>query len=70
MIKTYSIKKFAAVKMILLSTLTSVYKRCRWNKTWPDGYLNRYKNQLCSGSYSVNVKDKNGCSINVTLISP
>ncbi|MBL7892649.1 MAG: SBBP repeat-containing protein [Bacteroidia bacterium] len=38
--------------------------------TWPDGYVNRYKNQLCPGTYAVNIKDKNGCSINVNLITP
>lgn len=37
---------------------------------WPDGYINRYKNQLCPGNYTINIKDKNGCSVNVNLISP
>ncbi|MBI2271472.1 MAG: SprB repeat-containing protein, partial [Bacteroidetes bacterium] len=37
---------------------------------WPDGYVNRYKNKLCPGGYSVNIKDKNGCSINVSLTTP
>ncbi|MBL7892496.1 MAG: SBBP repeat-containing protein [Bacteroidia bacterium] len=37
---------------------------------WPDGYVNRYKNQLCPGTYSINIKDKNGCSINVSLTAP
>ncbi|MBL7892459.1 MAG: hypothetical protein JNL63_07495, partial [Bacteroidia bacterium] len=41
-----------------------------YNYTWPDGFVNRYKNQLCPGSYSVNVKDKNGCSINISLTAP
>ncbi|MBL7893020.1 MAG: SBBP repeat-containing protein [Bacteroidia bacterium] len=38
--------------------------------TWPDGYTNRFKNQLCPGSYTINIKDKNGCSINVSLVAP
>ncbi|MBI2272128.1 MAG: SBBP repeat-containing protein [Bacteroidetes bacterium] len=37
---------------------------------WPDGYLNRYKNQLCPGSYLINIKDKNGCSLNINLTTP
>lgn len=37
---------------------------------WPDGYVNRYKNQLCPGSYSINIKDRNGCSVNVNFITP
>lgn len=38
--------------------------------TWPDGYLNRYKNQLCPGTYTINIRDKNGCSINTILTTP
>ncbi|MBI2268919.1 MAG: SBBP repeat-containing protein [Bacteroidetes bacterium] len=38
--------------------------------TWPDGYVNRYKNQLCPGTYTINIKDKNGCSVNVNLSVP
>ncbi|MBI2271746.1 MAG: SBBP repeat-containing protein [Bacteroidetes bacterium] len=38
--------------------------------SWPDGYVNRYKNQLCPGAYMVNIKDKNGCSINTTITAP
>lgn len=38
--------------------------------TWPDGYSNRYKNSLCPGIYATNIKDKNGCSINVSLTAP
>ncbi|MBI2270634.1 MAG: SprB repeat-containing protein [Bacteroidetes bacterium] len=41
-----------------------------YSYSWPDGYVNRYKNQLCPGSYNINIKDKNGCIINVNLISP
>ncbi|MBI2268736.1 MAG: PKD domain-containing protein [Bacteroidetes bacterium] len=41
-----------------------------YSYSWPDGYVNRYKNQLCPGTYSVNIKDKNGCSINVNLSAP
>lgn len=37
---------------------------------WPDGYINRYKNQLCPGIYNITVKDKNGCSISVNLTAP
>lgn len=37
---------------------------------WPDGYANRYKNQLCPGNYTVNIKDKNGCSVNINLNVP
>ncbi|MBI2269051.1 MAG: hypothetical protein HYU69_01700 [Bacteroidetes bacterium] len=37
---------------------------------WPDGYVNRYKSQLCPGNYTINIKDKNGCSINVNLTAP
>ncbi|MBL7893021.1 MAG: hypothetical protein JNL63_10350 [Bacteroidia bacterium] len=38
--------------------------------SWPDGYVNRYKNQLCPGAYGINIIDKNGCSINVNLTAP
>lgn len=41
-----------------------------YSYSWPDGYVNRYKNQLCPGSYSINIKDKNGCSVNVNLTAP
>lgn len=41
-----------------------------YNYTWPDGYVSRYKNQLCPGTYTVNIKDKNGCSVNVNLSTP
>ncbi|MBI2270876.1 MAG: hypothetical protein HYU69_11075 [Bacteroidetes bacterium] len=41
-----------------------------YSYSWPDGYLSRYKNQLCPGSYNINIKDKNGCSINVNLTTP
>ncbi|MBI2268810.1 MAG: PKD domain-containing protein [Bacteroidetes bacterium] len=37
---------------------------------WPDGYTNRYKNDLCPGAYTINIKDKNGCSVNVNLTTP
>ncbi|MBI2270999.1 MAG: SBBP repeat-containing protein [Bacteroidetes bacterium] len=37
---------------------------------WPDGYTNRYKNQLCPGTYIINIKDKNGCSVNLNLTAP
>ncbi|MBI2268725.1 MAG: PKD domain-containing protein [Bacteroidetes bacterium] len=41
-----------------------------YSYTWPDGYINRYKNNLCPGAYLVNVKDKNGCSVNVNVATP
>ncbi|MBL7893193.1 MAG: hypothetical protein JNL63_11230, partial [Bacteroidia bacterium] len=41
-----------------------------YSYSWPDGYVNRYKNQLCPGAYMVNVKDKNGCTVNVNLTAP
>ncbi|MBI2269011.1 MAG: SBBP repeat-containing protein [Bacteroidetes bacterium] len=41
-----------------------------YSYTWPDGYTNRYKNKLCRGAYNINIKDKNGCSINVNLTTP
>ncbi|MBI2271471.1 MAG: PKD domain-containing protein [Bacteroidetes bacterium] len=41
-----------------------------YSYTWPDGYANRYKNLLCPGNYSVNITDKNGCSINVNVSAP
>ncbi|MBI2269014.1 MAG: SBBP repeat-containing protein [Bacteroidetes bacterium] len=34
------------------------------------GIVNRYKNQLCPGTYTINIKDKNGCSINISLTTP
>ncbi|MBI2268809.1 MAG: SBBP repeat-containing protein [Bacteroidetes bacterium] len=37
---------------------------------WPDGSARRYKNQLCPGAYTINIKDKNGCSINIDLAVP
>lgn len=38
--------------------------------SWPDGYTNRYKNQLCPGTYTINIKDKNGCNVNLSLAVP
>ncbi|MBI2270670.1 MAG: PKD domain-containing protein [Bacteroidetes bacterium] len=37
---------------------------------WPDGYTNRYKNQLCPGNYTINITDKNGCIVNVNITAP
>lgn len=41
-----------------------------YSYSWPDGYIKRYKNQLCPGNYSVNITDKNGCSVNINLVAP
>ncbi|MBI2271892.1 MAG: PKD domain-containing protein [Bacteroidetes bacterium] len=41
-----------------------------YSYSWPDGYANRYKNQLCPGTYIINIIDKNGCSVNVNLTVP
>lgn len=41
-----------------------------YSYTWPDGYTNRYKNNICPGAYVINVTDKNGCTINVSLSAP
>ncbi|MBI2271538.1 MAG: hypothetical protein HYU69_14430 [Bacteroidetes bacterium] len=38
--------------------------------TWSDGYTNRYNNALCPGTYNINIKDKNGCSVNMNLTVP
>ncbi|MBL7892995.1 MAG: hypothetical protein JNL63_10220 [Bacteroidia bacterium] len=41
-----------------------------YSYSWTDGYVNRYKNQLCPGAYLINIKDKNGCSVNISLTAP
>jgi PKD repeat protein len=41
-----------------------------YSYSWPDGYAKRYKNKLCPGTYTINVTDKNGCSINVLVNAP
>lgn len=41
-----------------------------YSYSWPGGYTNRYKNQLCPGTYLINITDKNGCSVNVSFTSP
>jgi hypothetical protein len=41
-----------------------------YSYTWPDGYDKRYKNKLCPGTYTIAVKDNNGCSVNVSLAIP
>ncbi|MBI2270997.1 MAG: hypothetical protein HYU69_11690 [Bacteroidetes bacterium] len=41
-----------------------------YSYSWPDGYVNRYRSQMCPGAYTVNIKDKNECSINVNLTAP
>lgn len=37
---------------------------------WPDGYANRYKHQLCPGTYTINITDKNGCIANIAITAP
>lgn len=51
--------------MVTASGGTSPY-----SYTWPDGYSKRYKNNLCPGAYTINIKDKNGCSMNINLTAP
>lgn len=41
-----------------------------YSYTWPDGYSNRYKNQLCPGAYTIDVKDKNNCSVSISVTAP
>lgn len=41
-----------------------------YSYSWPDGNINRYKNQLCPGNYAINITDKNGCSIHVDVSAP
>ncbi|MBI2269345.1 MAG: SBBP repeat-containing protein [Bacteroidetes bacterium] len=41
-----------------------------YSYTWPDGYVNRYKNHLCPGMYIINIRDKNGCNASVSLTAP
>ncbi|MBL7891850.1 MAG: adhesin, partial [Bacteroidia bacterium] len=41
-----------------------------YSYSWPDSYVNRYKNQLCPGAYTIKVVDKNGCSTNLTVSTP
>ncbi|MBI2271837.1 MAG: SBBP repeat-containing protein [Bacteroidetes bacterium] len=50
--------------------VTSTGGTSPYSYSWPDGYMNRYKNQLCPGAYTVNIADKNGCNINVSLTAP
>jgi len=41
-----------------------------YSYSWPGGYNKRYLSNLCPGNYTINIKDKNGCSINVGLTAP
>lgn len=41
-----------------------------YNYSWPDGYGKRYQNKLCPGNYTINITDKNGCSVNTTVSAP
>lgn len=34
------------------------------------GYDKRYKNKICPGNYTVNITDKNGCSVDVNITVP
>ncbi|MBI2271759.1 MAG: SBBP repeat-containing protein [Bacteroidetes bacterium] len=38
--------------------------------SWSNGYTKRYENSLCPGTYTINIKDNNGCSININVTSP
>lgn len=38
--------------------------------SWPDGYVNRYKNKLCPGTHLINIRDKNGCNVNISVTAP
>jgi hypothetical protein len=46
--------------------------RAPYTYAWPSlgGYDKRYKNQICPGSYTIAVTDKNGCTSNVIVIAP
>jgi hypothetical protein len=37
---------------------------------WSGGYDKRYRNKLCPGNYTMQVVDKNGCSVNINLSTP
>lgn len=52
--------------------VTSIGGTSPYTYTWPafTGYDKRYKNQLCPGTYIINIKDKNGCNINVSVSTP
>lgn len=50
--------------------VTAIGGTSPYSYTWSDGYVNRYKNKLCPGTYSVNLTDKNGCSISINLTAP
>jgi hypothetical protein len=41
-----------------------------YSYSWPAGYDKRYQNKLCSGTYTIKVTDKNGCSVNVGVSTP
>ncbi|MBI2269498.1 MAG: hypothetical protein HYU69_03975 [Bacteroidetes bacterium] len=41
-----------------------------YSYVWSNGYNRRYKNNLCPGTYTINITDKNGCSVNVNLTAP
>ncbi|MBI2271738.1 MAG: hypothetical protein HYU69_15465 [Bacteroidetes bacterium] len=43
-----------------------------YSYSWPasGNYSNRYLNQLCPGTYVININDKNGCNVNINLTAP
>lgn len=53
--------------MVTASGGTSPYT---YSWSTPAGFDKRYKNNLCPGTYNINLKDKNGCNINVSLNTP
>jgi hypothetical protein len=44
--------------------------RAPYTYIWPDGYDKRYMNKLCPGTYTINVTDKNGCTVNMLVNTP
>ncbi|MBI2269972.1 MAG: hypothetical protein HYU69_06380 [Bacteroidetes bacterium] len=43
-----------------------------YSYSWPTsaGHDKRYLNHLCPGTYTINIKDKNGCGVTVNLTAP
>lgn len=57
-------------KQWVLITGTGGTSPYSYSWTIPSGYINRYNNHLCPGTYSINITDKNGCSVNVNISAP